>query len=145
MKNNKVLRISYIMLFLVIFTSCNRNEGMSVREVVFQNVDLNEMYWGGESWETFGTDVHGEVDLSPFIGQEINNREYAEVIANVILTQQQMHEVGDYFILTSISHDSVQNIWLFGYDRNLLEPILGSSLFATVDGNTGEFLRTWWD
>jgi len=89
----------------------------------------------------YGVDARGEVDLSQFAGQVIDSIELAEMIANEILIQEQASGFFRDFILVSIRHDPVQNIWIFTYVKYPLE--LGSPFYVAVDGHTSELLRMW--
>jgi hypothetical protein len=114
-----------------------------VREVRFREVDLSKPYWAGEMWMDMGVGVRGEVDLSQFAGQAIESREQAEIIAYEILEQQQADGFFRDFILGSILHDPLQNIWIFSYGQ--YPPIPGSNFLAAVDGDASELLRMWVD
>ena len=112
-----------------------------MREVVFREIDLSEQYGDGESWEDTGVDARGDVDLSQFADQAIESREMAESIANEILAQRQAEGFSMDFVLASVSHDPIQNIWIFGY--GMYPPIPGDGFAAAIDGTTGELLRMW--
>jgi len=112
----------------------------SMREVAFREVDLS-IPWGNELWMDHGVDARGEVDLSQFAGQVIDSIELAETIANEILEQRQADGFSRDFILVSIRHDPVQNIWIFTYEQYPLEP--GMPFYVAVDGYTSELLRMW--
>jgi hypothetical protein len=112
-----------------------------VQEVAFREVDLSKPYWGGSMWEEIGAKARGEIDLSQFAGQAIDSREQAEYIANFILEQQQAVGFLRDFMLMTIEHDPIQNIWIFTY---FIWPIIPSMSFhAAVDGYTSELLRIW--
>jgi len=121
----------------------NGTEEEHVREVRFREVDLSKPYWAGEMWMDMGVGVRGEVDLSQFAGQAIESREQAEIIANEILEQRQADGFSRDFILGSILHDPLQNIWIFSYGQ--YPPIPGSNFLAAVDGDASELLRMWVD
>ncbi|MCL2827297.1 MAG: hypothetical protein FWD99_00980 [Oscillospiraceae bacterium] len=110
-------------------------------EIAFREIDLSEHSWDGESWENAGANARGDVDLSQFSGQKIESREMAENIAITILEQQQTQGFLDDFVLLSIEHDPIQNIWIFAYGEH--PPIPGMPFYAAVDGYTSQLLRMW--
>ena len=119
----------------------NVENAENVSEIAFREIDLSEHRWDGETWKEMGGDARGDVDLSQFAGQAIESREMAERIANVILTQQRRNGFFDGFVLWSLRHDPVQNIWIFLYEHESPDP--GMLFYAAVDGNTSELLRMW--
>ena len=113
----------------------------NMREIEFREIDLSEPYWAGESWDEVGAETRGDIDLSRFGDQEVTSREMAEKIANSILAQQQAEGLFSDFVLANIEYDPVENIWIFTYFPEPLEP--GMTFHAAVDGDTGQLLRTW--
>jgi len=116
----------------------------------FREVDLSEADWYGEYWYEIGIERSPRSDLDLILGKPINTRDEAVSVANEILISESSSEtkIGEGIIsgitleLMSVSHDSTQNLWLFGFGVNDLN-MIASSFHVAIDGNTGELLRMW--
>ena len=140
--------ISFALLVGIVFflTGCDNQEevfsehkgevdvGVRVIERDLTDRGRNMSYW----YER-GGDVEASIELLELLGNPIESQEEAIEIANDILDAGLL---SDELVLSDITHDPNQNIWIFNYGMNEPET-LGWSAHVAIDGNTGELLRRW--
>jgi len=111
----------------------------------YRELDLSQPYISaaiGQMWDEIGITTEPRSDLSQILGQPIATREEAANLANQILESEGQIFDDQVIELMSVEYDPSQNIWIFGYNSNIL--MLGlRSLRVAVCGRTGELLRMW--
>ena len=115
--------------------------GLRTMSIRYREVDLLQPYLFDESWAEAGFSIEPQSDLLKVLGWPIASREEAASVANEILASEGQIIGGLTLELMQVEHDPNQNIWIFSYWENNMEP--GSSFHVAMCGESGGLLRMW--